>query len=236
MRIHVLSDLHIEFGDFQYPEVDADLTILAGDIHVKRNGLKWILEAIPDRPVIYIMGNHEFYGERLPRLTEKLKDQAAGTNVHVLENDCFELDGFRFFGATLWTDMVGSIEAQQTMNDYKRIRHHPSYRKLRPVNTRAEHQNSVTQLGKFLNSGDPAKSIVVTHHAPSLLSLPERRREKAREGHQLRLHITPRRLHQRTCSITLDPRSHPPLSRLQDRNYQNHRESTGVHRQPKSAI
>ena len=185
MRIHVLSDLHIEFGEFQYPEVDADLTILAGDVHVKRNGLKWILDAIPDRPVIYIMGNHEFYGEKLPRLTQKLKDQAKGTNVHILENDSFEFDGFRFFGATLWTDMnlhgdtmVGSIEAQQTMNDYKRIRHTPSYRKLRPVDTRTEHLNSVTHLRKFLESGEPKKSIVVTHHAPSILSLPERRRER----------------------------------------------------------
>ena len=55
-------------------------------------------------PVLYVAGNHEHYDERIGRLHEKLREAAAGSNVHILENETFELDGYRFFGATLWTD------------------------------------------------------------------------------------------------------------------------------------
>lgn len=44
MKIHVLSDLHLEFGDFDLPRVDADVLVFPGDRHTKLNGIKWIKE------------------------------------------------------------------------------------------------------------------------------------------------------------------------------------------------
>ena len=187
MRVRILSDLHLEFGEFPLPPVPCDLVILAGDVHVKRNPVPWILKSFPETPVLYIAGNHEFYGEKFPRQLEKLKEEAEGTHIHFLENEGFELGGYRFFGCTLWTDMdlfgdvqASSIEAGALMNDYRRIHHSPSYRKLRPVDTRARHILSLQAIEAFLTGGDPRRSIVVTHHAPSILSLPPRRR-----GHPL---------------------------------------------------
>jgi predicted phosphodiesterase len=58
VKLLILSDLHIEFGDFKIPNVDADLVILAGDIHVKDKGLKWIIRQNLKIPVIYVLGNH----------------------------------------------------------------------------------------------------------------------------------------------------------------------------------
>jgi hypothetical protein len=55
-------------------------------------------------PALYVAGNHEHYDERIGQLHEKLKEAAAGSNVHILENETFEVDGQRFFGATIWTD------------------------------------------------------------------------------------------------------------------------------------
>lgn len=185
MRIHILSDLHIEFGPFELPKVDADVLVFAGDVHTKLNGIKWIKENAPkDIPIIYIMGNHEFYGEKHPRLIEKIKAEAEGTNNHVLENESVSIDGYNFFGCTLWTDMnlfgnpvLGGLEAQQ-MNDYKRIRVSPSYKRLTPRDTSAFHTRALNAMRKFFETGDSNKSIIVTHHAPSALSLPERRRAK----------------------------------------------------------
>ena len=66
MRIHVLSDLHFEFQKWRNAidvnEIEADVTVLAGDIAVGLEGVAWALKAFK-RPVIYIMGNHEFYGQ-----------------------------------------------------------------------------------------------------------------------------------------------------------------------------
>jgi len=86
MRLHVLSDLHLEFKPFTPPAVAADAVILAGDVSTGRNGLKWALTSFSDRPVIYVLGNHEFYGQKVQKLTKELQEMAKGTNVHLLEN------------------------------------------------------------------------------------------------------------------------------------------------------
>ncbi len=78
MRIHILSDLHLEFAPFFPSPVDADVVVLAGDTHTGRNGIKWALQAFPDRPVIYVLGNHEFYGQKIPKLVSELKELSDG--------------------------------------------------------------------------------------------------------------------------------------------------------------
>ena len=82
MRIHVLSDLHFEFQKWRR-EVDvnsilADVTVLAGDIAVGLDGIAWALKAFK-RPVVYVMGNHEFYGQRpMAEVIQKRKRNAPG--------------------------------------------------------------------------------------------------------------------------------------------------------------
>lgn len=187
MRIRILSDLHREFGPTEMPKLDADLIVLAGDIATKQNALAWIREFCGTTPTAYVCGNHEFYGDRLPRVTERLIERTAGTNVHVLEDSHFTLDGWHVYGCTLWTDLAlradwqtGAQFAVECMNDYKRIRNSSrGYRKLLPQDTRHIHLASVQRMAEFFTAHDPARTIVVTHHAPSALSLPPHRREKS---------------------------------------------------------
>lgn len=187
MRIHVISDLHQEFGEVPLPRVDCDCVVFAGDVDTKTNGLMWLFQQFRDVPVIYICGNHEFYGENYPSLIGKLKMRAEGTNVHVLENESVTLGGIRFFGCTLWTDMAlmgdwtdGAVLAGDKMNDYKRVRNSArGYKRLSPRDTRRAHLESVTAMREFFSAGDARSSVIVTHHAPSLQSLPERRRTEA---------------------------------------------------------
>jgi len=183
LNIHVLSDLHVEFGNFVPPVVDADAVVLAGDVHVKTRGLQWIFDQKFEVPVLYVLGNHEFYRDKFPGLIDKLKIDAKGTNVQVLENDSTEIDGYRFFGCTLWSDMEllddqhgSSIAAANTMNDYRLIRLSKMYRRLSPNDTMAWHARSVRKLREFLDIGDPARTIVVTHNAPSIRSIADRYR------------------------------------------------------------
>lgn len=184
MRIRILSDLHLEFGELPLPDIAADLILFAGDIHTKLHGVRWMLGRFPATKMLYVGGNHEYYGENFPRLNDKILELIRGTGVHFLENEEVEIGGFRFFGATLWTDFslfgdpfAGKIEALQ-MNDYKRIRLSPSFRKLRPSDTRVCHLKTVCALESFLKSGPAGRSVVLTHHAPSIRSLPEERRSE----------------------------------------------------------
>jgi hypothetical protein len=57
----VLSDVHIEFFDFEPPEVDADVIVLASHVLTEHSGLAWARRVFPDTPVICVLGNQEFY-------------------------------------------------------------------------------------------------------------------------------------------------------------------------------
>ncbi len=196
MKLHILSDIHLEFATLphrQVADVDCDVHILAGDIGVGLMGLEWALKTFT-RPVIYVLGNHEFYGWRtVPHLMAKARAKVADTHVHLLENGAITIDGVRFLGATLWTDfcLAGDLHQDRTMraaaeimNDYQRIRLPAdgySTRPIAPATTRAWHEASVAFLEQALiarpqtNSAQTpwaaARTVVVTHHAPSPQSL-----------------------------------------------------------------
>lgn len=174
MRLHILADLHGEFGPVDIPETDADVVVLAGDVAVGPRGLDWIRRWFADRPVVYVLGNHEFYHHNLPRLTELLKSEAEGSHIHLLENSSVELAGFTFLGCTLWTDFAlrGDPErdmgnAEGRINDYRIIHFGTEDRVLSPQDTVKINAESIAWLKSELERHDPARSIVVTHHAPS---------------------------------------------------------------------
>ena len=181
MRVHILSDLHLEFAPFQPNTVDADVMVMAGDVHTGANGIKWLLQTFRDKPVLYVLGNHEFYGQKLQKLIANIKEIAQGTNVHVLDNDQVEIRGVVFLGATLWTDfrllgdpVVSGAVAQAGMNDSRRIRLLPNYRRFLPKDARVFHAQSLHWLGEQMDSVRGKKIVVVTHHAPSPRSIPGR--------------------------------------------------------------
>ena len=97
MKLHILNDLHIEFEDFAQPTTDADVVILAGDIGVGMEGLNWAENRFPDRPVIYVPGNHEFYHHDIA-LIDELKTQAPD-HIRVLNDDQVIIGGVRFLGS-----------------------------------------------------------------------------------------------------------------------------------------
>ena len=186
MKLHILSDLHLEFDGLRLPEVDADVTVLAGDIGGGLQGIEWALQAIPcHQPVIYVLGNHEFYGQRtMPELWKKAREKVAGTHVHLLENEAVEIGGVRFLGATLWTDFdlfddrEGGMKAALDMNDYWNIitnygAGYTSNRatRLTPKDTLRMHQESVSWLSKELSNRGRGPVVAVTHTAPHRGSL-----------------------------------------------------------------
>jgi len=184
MLLHILSDLHLEFAPLDPSPVDCDVVVLAGDIHLGNKGFRWAMEKFPDKTVIYVLGNHEYYGKALPKLTETLKQQAHGTNVHILENDKFVTGDVVFLGCTLWTDFnlfgdprISGYEATLKMTDYRKIRVSPQYRRLRSVDTAVIHSKSLKWLKSELAELGDKKVVGVTHHAPSARSLPEIYRE-----------------------------------------------------------
>jgi 3',5'-cyclic AMP phosphodiesterase CpdA len=173
-----LSDLHLELTHgWDLPSANArprfDVMVVAGDLIPRmERGVAWLRERVPDRPVIYIAGNHEPYGQDIDIDVEKARDAAAGSNVRILQNEALSIDGVLFVGATLWTDfaLFGSPSyamnrAMGIMNDYVRIRKNSYAARLRPSDTLARHFESREFIARTIREKPTnCKAVVASHH------------------------------------------------------------------------
>jgi Icc-related predicted phosphoesterase len=198
MRLLVLSDLHIEFGTFDVPkDVDYDIAILAGDIGVPgKKAIQWAKRESTfgrAKAVIFLAGNHEFYGTVMQRQRCAMRDACVGSRVHFLDCDEVILDGVRFLGCTLWTDFALSVESpngrlsdtdyamdacRKVLSDYQVIRRQVGedrdgaiVRTLRPEDTLSIHRAHRAWLRAALLEPFDGPTVVITHHAPHRQSL-----------------------------------------------------------------
>jgi predicted phosphodiesterase len=175
LRLHILSDLHLEHEPFTPVPVDADAVVLAGDIAPGTAGVEWVQRRLDGCPVLYVAGNHEFYGEDLPGLTDRMREAARGSAVNVLENDEVVIDGVRFLGCSLWSDFEfagpenranSMMLCERLVNDYKQIRASGDGGRLLAEDTRAVHLASRKWLAARLAEPHDGPTVVITHHAP----------------------------------------------------------------------
>lgn len=183
MKLQIVSDLHLEFYPLDLPQTEADVIVLAGDIGQHTHGLTWAIETAQAhrKPLLYIIGNHEFYGAEIygiraemQRLAAEARD--AGVPVWVLDDSAVELGGVRFLGSTLWTDYqlygagqsMGSAMslAARAMNDHRIVRCAPHSRFM-PSQALSFHAESVRWLREMLDTPFDGKTVVITHHLPS---------------------------------------------------------------------
>src|SRR5262249_28984005 len=122
-------------------------------------------------PIIYVPGNHEFYGCDIDRTVAKAREAAAGTNIHIAQNDVVTIDGMLFVGATLWTDFAlfgdptyAMVRAADGMNDYRKTRNNVYRERLQPADTLVRHLASRDFISRATRETNAARRIVVTHH------------------------------------------------------------------------
>ncbi|MGN7802492.1 metallophosphoesterase [Ensifer sp. 22521] len=187
MKAWIVSDLHLEFGEaFSVsPPRDADILICAGDLLTKGivPSIEWLGAKIaPSIPVVFVAGNHEYYGDSVQESIRKgrlLLERHP--NVHFLENEVVAIGNVNFVGGTLWTDFrlsskdpeIAMAAAQTGMNDYRKIKYSKQpYRKFKPIHAYRMHQETRAFLASSLSAAYAHKTVVVTHHAPSVRSIP----------------------------------------------------------------
>lgn len=185
MRILQLSDLHMEFEartdgwrDFiRQLDPDVDVVALCGDIAVGQM-IPHVLAAFaahfgPDVPVLYVTGNHEYYGSSFDYVHEQCKAACdANPSVHWLNGDVFEHKGQRFLGHALWylkTDATTNVWMRSaypgslgwsdsggyTWSDFEHIKHS------------ADIFAAGAQAHDFFHANLREEDIVLTHMLPS---------------------------------------------------------------------
>ena len=140
MKIALVSDVHLEFGDLDFVnDSGADVLILGGDICVgadmaqrdpyntmgeqyRSNRFHDFFQRCSSRfpHVIFIVGNHEHYHGDFAKTVPHFKDVLGYLpNLHILEKETFVLDDITFIGGTLWTDM--NRRDNRTLHDISRM-------------------------------------------------------------------------------------------------------------------
>ncbi len=196
MKIHLRSDTHQEFRFLDSPDDgptsamhEADVTILAGDIHTGTKAFDYagmLLNAIPGH-IVYVAGNHEFYSSDINEVRQDLKERASvhkdlvtegGLRFHYLENSEVIIQGVRFLGCTLWTDFLlfgedkqnkAFFRAMMDLNDFRVIWN--GEKLFHPESSVVLHKESVAWLEEKFAEPFEGKTVVVTHHAPSFGSV-----------------------------------------------------------------
>jgi Icc-related predicted phosphoesterase len=189
MKIHLVSDLHLEFAPYNegYP-AGTDVIIAAGDISTGCRAPFALREIYgEDIPIVYIAGNHEHYGHEIHRNRFDIMNEAEQFNIHFLDDNFIEIDGVIFLGGTLWTNYLLHGEqnkfpsmnaASMDMNDFRRIKvkKDETYRDLIPDDTLTMHKKSLSYFERILEYANAMNkpTVVVSHMAPHSKSIHRR--------------------------------------------------------------
>lgn len=170
MKLQLISDIHLEFQakanltlEMLYGKMEEvpDIIVLAGDIITLKNAeLFDVFKTFCDHAqyVLYVPGNHEYYGTSFKKGKLRLNALAAEfPNLFILDNGVVDLEGQKFVGSTMWFQRNETTWVYEDMlNDFRAIKDFKYY--IGSTNMKA--------VG-FLEQNVTSDSIVITHHLPA---------------------------------------------------------------------
>lgn len=197
MKIGLISDLHNEFIRYQRGEIPNisneegfEVLVLAGDIDCQGYGAEYAVRQseLLGTPVIYILGNHEYYDQYDDKepVVDKVRKIIHGTQVTLLNNATVDIGEVRFIGSTLWSDYqlfdspvrnkMAREYAEVRLNDFNHIKR-LDQGDLINVNVQDVmrwHETARSFIASELRKEPEKKKVVITHHAPMAACLSEK--------------------------------------------------------------
>jgi hypothetical protein len=182
LKIQIVSDLHLEMSrdDAPISPVTAPHIALLGDIG--RGDSEKYAAFVKDlsskyTTVLLVASNHEFYNCQYDLAITAI-EQLAGSipNVLFLDRRSVELDGVKIIGCTLWSHVPSACRraVEGVLNDYRLIRTEDISGNMRPFtvsDTNALHTVDLEfirfEIERSRKNGQ--KTLVLTHHAPSMI-------------------------------------------------------------------
>jgi Icc-related predicted phosphoesterase len=188
LKLWPISDLHLAKGEGWIAEniPDADVAIVAGDIcEGVVDAVTWLSAHIrPHMKVVFVPGNHEYYGCVHNEALLRGNEAAAKADIHLLDGNAVVIGDVRFTGATLWTDYNLFGDAFRTsvmqtarikMNDHRFIHWSKQpWQRFRPQEAMALHHKALLAVESNLVQRHDRPTVVVSHHAPHSTSVRER--------------------------------------------------------------
>lgn len=181
MKIKVLSDLHLEWGDFGYfyKNHGEDLVILGGDIYTKRNHYKLLKQIPKSVKIVMVAGNHEFYQGNFDNTLKYLRDlENEFENFNFLHNSSVKIEDVNFYGGMMCTDFnlwnnqpLAEIHALYGINDFGLISIDDDYtgrtRSWYVTDHKEQHEVFKYGLKGWLRKTEGEKRVVISHFVPT---------------------------------------------------------------------
>jgi predicted phosphodiesterase len=180
-HFQLVSDVHLEFGEYKKIQKCANYLILAGDIGYPDQKLfKNFLVDVGEifEKVFYVSGNHEYYQnwkkgknikiDTIDETNLKIKKiiEECHDNIYFLNNDYYDIDDkLRIVGSTLWTNIQpksSSINDSNQIYSDNGILVTDDY--LRNLHTK--NVDFIENQISYANTNNK-KLVIVTHHLPS---------------------------------------------------------------------
>lgn len=187
MRVHYMSDLHLEFDAMQSLGAAGETLLLAGDITLAscldpgktdaksrkvRQATHRLLEMVRENfdQTFIIGGNHEPYGADIFEAEALCREHLSGDGVRWLENEVVEVGGIAFLFATLWTDMnnrnpVTMMDVGRAMSDFYLIE--AAGKRWTTSMAADRFDESFAFIQREVEARPNQSVVVVTHHVPS---------------------------------------------------------------------
>lgn len=180
MKIRLLSDLHHEFMNREtiksqpYLEYRGeDVLVLAGDIASGSSNVLKTLKLFGEFPqIIYISGNHEYYGSDIGYFDAQMSWKAREQGIDFLNPGSVIIDGVTFIGGNLWTnfreDSLAALSAKNMITDFKLIRY------FTPEDAKNLYYRHFNYIKLAYENRTTEKVVIVTHFLPAVECISER--------------------------------------------------------------
>jgi len=178
IRLFITSDTHLEYynDDQAFEEIipDIDLLnddkinifVLAGDIGDPDTPLyRYFIKTVSSifDYVIVILGNHESYHSSISYAEDKVREICEDYECIFLEKDYVIVEGIKFIGTTLWTNLTTDV--------YEKInkRYIKGYLSIEEFKNDNFDYSSVLfkENLEYIKQELDMPSVIITHHAPS---------------------------------------------------------------------
>ena len=199
LKVLIWSDLHEEFESFRLPDVPPPegvaAILVAGDIWTEGRAVE-VLERAAEWarvPVIFTPGNHDYYHSSIFGADARMELDAdeRDLDIRFLNPGVTTVGCCRIVAATLWTDYrlrrpggdnwLERDACEWAMNDHERVDWEDecgSPRRLHAEDLASLHLRHLEFIAQVLSRPHDGPSAVMTHHAPSEMSLRHRWRDR----------------------------------------------------------
>ena len=170
MKIRLISDVHHEFYEDKnlYEPLGEDVLVIAGDLHSGKERVLASLKRFGERNerVIYVPGNHEYYGGSIPETDDYIRRNTRDSNITIINPGHTVVNGVAFIGAALWTnfrkDAMAKMMCARNINDFRLIKGFDTdYCSML-------HTEHIKYIKEAYAATSPLKKVIITHFLPAI--------------------------------------------------------------------